>query len=88
MDRDSIVISDGLGCFASVDYDGCGHETVISSGEKAEENHRHFKLVNTMIGNVKKTPFTEPIMPSVMIIFRDILLNFVIVLPVVFIQKK
>lgn len=51
LDPMSIAVSDGLPCFNAI---ACSHEAIITSGELADENRRHFKWVNTMIGNVKK----------------------------------
>lgn len=54
LDPLSLVVSDSLGCFNSVESIGCGHEAFITTGDAAKENRRHFKWVNTMIGNVKR----------------------------------
>lgn len=55
LSRNSVVVSDGLGCFSGIKCAGRDHNYFIASGEKGVENRRHFKWVNTMIGNVKKS---------------------------------
>jgi transposase-like protein len=48
----SVVVTDGLPCFAGVTAAGCHHMHVVSSGRKAVQDSL-FKWVNTMLGNVK-----------------------------------
>jgi len=49
----TIVHSDGLGCFTGVTVAGCEHEVTISgSGRKAAQNPT-FRWVNTVLANVK-----------------------------------
>ena len=49
----SIVISDGLACFTLVGKAGCLHFPVVMGGRLELLDHKAFKWVNIMIGNVK-----------------------------------
>ncbi len=51
----SIVVSDGLSCFAGVQDSGCEHEVIITGGGPASVTLEEFTWVNTMIGNVKNS---------------------------------
>ena len=51
----SIVVSDGLSCFAGVRASGCQHEVIITGGGPASVRLEEFGWVNTMIGNVKNS---------------------------------
>ena len=49
----SIVISDGLACFTAVGKTGCLHFPVVMGARLELLDHKAFKWVNVMIGNVK-----------------------------------
>jgi len=51
----SIVLTDGLPCFVAVEHLGCGHESIILSGDELEPKRKEFKWENTVIGNVKNS---------------------------------
>ncbi|PUB91772.1 MAG: IS1595 family transposase [gamma proteobacterium symbiont of Ctena orbiculata] len=51
----SIVVSDGLWCFAAVQDAGCEHEAIVTGGGPASVTLEAFTCVNTMIGNVKNS---------------------------------
>jgi len=50
---ESVVISDGLNCFAGVEEAGFLRNAIITGGGPDSVNIPEFKWVNTMIGNVK-----------------------------------
>ena len=47
------VVSDGLPCFNAVTAAGCSHDKVVVGGGKAAVEHREFRWVNSILGNVK-----------------------------------
>ncbi len=49
----SIVVSDGLTCFAAVKSADCEHFTIVTGGGPQSVTKKEFTWVNTMIGNVK-----------------------------------
>ncbi len=51
----TIVVSDGLSCFAGVKTAGCEHEAIVTGGGPASVTIEAFTWVNTMIGNVKNS---------------------------------
>ena len=51
----SIVVSDGLSCFAGVEDAGCQHEAIVTGGGPDSVTLEEFNWVNTMIGNVKNS---------------------------------
>jgi len=50
---DSIVVSDGLGCFNGVAAAGIEHQPVVTGGGPASVEMEEFRWLNTVIGNVK-----------------------------------
>ena len=48
----SLVVSDGLGCFAAVTAAGCTHRPIVVGSAKPRELPQ-FKWVNTVLGNLK-----------------------------------
>jgi hypothetical protein len=50
----SEVVTDGLACFQCLAQCGCIHVPVKNSGNKEAQNST-FKLVNTVLGNIKKS---------------------------------
>jgi transposase-like protein len=50
----SLVVSDGLSCFAGVQSAGCQHTAIVTGGGPGSVTLEAFTWVNTMIGNVKK----------------------------------
>lgn len=50
----SIVVSDGLHCFAGIGQAGFLHESIVTGGGYASMQIKVFTWVNTMLGNVKK----------------------------------
>lgn len=55
LDPRSIVVTDGLPCFAAVQHAGCGHEAIILSKDSQGPKRKEFKWINTVIGNVKNS---------------------------------
>ena len=51
----SLVVSDGLACFSSVQEAGCEHEAIVTGGGPDSVTLEAFTWVNTMIGNVKNS---------------------------------
>ncbi len=51
----SLVVSDGLACFAAVSEAGCQHTAIVTGGGPACVTLETFTWVNTMIGNVKRS---------------------------------
>jgi len=51
----TLVVSDGLNCFAGVTTAGCEHEAIVTGGGPASVANEAFTWVNTMIGNVKNS---------------------------------
>ncbi len=51
----SIVVTDGLPCFAAVDHAGCAHESIILCDNEQGPERKEFRWVNTVIGNVKNS---------------------------------
>ena len=49
----SLVVSDGLACFAAVKDAGCLHDSIVSGGGHQSVTKEEFTWVNTMTGNVK-----------------------------------
>ena len=52
---DSVVVSDGLACFAAVSEAGCQHTAIVTGGGPACVSMETFTWVNTMISNVKRS---------------------------------
>ena len=52
---DSIVVSDGLPCFAAVTAAGCLHTGIVTGGGPDCVSLEAFTWVNTMISNVKRS---------------------------------
>jgi transposase-like protein len=50
---DSIVVSDGLGCFRGVAAAGVEHQPVVTGGGAASMALEEFRWLNTVLGNVK-----------------------------------
>lgn len=50
---DSIVVSDGLGCFNGVAAAGVEHQPVVTGGGVASVEMEEFRWLNTILGNVK-----------------------------------
>lgn len=50
---DSIVVSDGLGCFRGVASAGVEHQPVVTGGGAASMELKEFHWLNTVLGNVK-----------------------------------
>lgn len=50
---DSIVVSDGLGCFNGIAAAGVEHQPVVTGGGYACVEMEEFRWLNTIIGNVK-----------------------------------
>jgi hypothetical protein len=48
----SLVVSDGLACFSSMQEAGCEHEAIVTRGGPESSTLEAFTWVNTMIGNV------------------------------------
>jgi transposase-like protein len=53
IDPDSIVVSDGLGCFRGIATAGIEHQPVVTGGGPASVEESDLSWVNTIIGNVK-----------------------------------
>jgi len=51
----SQVTSDGLNCFPGVKAAKCDHEPTVTSGFPEYDEHKVFKWVNIMIGNIKNS---------------------------------
>jgi hypothetical protein len=49
----SIVVTDGLGCFRGVAAAGVGHQPVVTGGGAASVELEDFRWLNTILGNVK-----------------------------------
>jgi len=49
----SLVVSDGLSCFAGVHNAGCRHTAIVTGGGPGSVTLEAFTWVNTMIGKVK-----------------------------------
>ncbi len=50
----TLVVSDGLGCFAAVTDAGCSHLPLVAGALKPRDLPQ-FKWVNTVLGNLKTT---------------------------------
>jgi transposase-like protein len=55
LDHRSIVVTDGLPCFAAVEHAGCAHESIILYDDEQGPERKEFRWVNTVIGNVKNS---------------------------------
>jgi hypothetical protein len=53
VDPNSIVLSDGLGCFRGIADEGIEHQPVVTGGGPGSVEWPEFGWVNTLIGNVK-----------------------------------
>jgi len=53
--RNSIVVTDGLGCFSGVKKAGFLHEPIVTGGGYESVEIPVFKWVNIMLGNVKNS---------------------------------
>ena len=51
---DSIVVSDGLGCFRGVAAAGVEHQPMVTGGGAASLELEDFRRLNIILGNVKK----------------------------------
>jgi len=51
----SLVVSDGLSCFAGVEQADCQHQAIVTGGGPASVTMEAFTWINTMIGNVKNS---------------------------------
>ena len=52
---ESIVVSDALGCFRGVAAAGVEHQPVVTGSGAASIELEDFRLLNTVLGNVKNT---------------------------------
>ncbi len=50
---DSVVVSDGLGCFSAIREAGFKHSVIITGGGPKSVEIPEFMWVNTIIGNFK-----------------------------------
>lgn len=55
LSADSLVVSDGLACFAAVTGAGCQHIGIVTGGGPKGVSVEAFTWVNTMISNVKRS---------------------------------
>jgi transposase-like protein len=55
LSADSLVVSDGLACFAAVTGAGCQHIGIVTGGGPKGVSLEAFTWVNTMISNVKRS---------------------------------
>ena len=51
----TVVVSDGLACFAAVQCAGCFHQPFVTGGGPASARHPAFTWVNTVLSNVKRS---------------------------------
>jgi ribosomal protein L37AE/L43A len=51
--RGAHVVTDGLGCFNGVADAGCMHEAIVTGSGRKAARHPAFKIVNTVLGNIK-----------------------------------
>jgi len=49
------VISDGLWCFGAVQIVGADYKRVVTGGGKASTKLEQFKVINTFLGNLKRS---------------------------------
>ena len=52
---ESVVTSDGLGCFTGIQGAGCGHWYVVTGGGPDSAKTPELHWVNTLLGNVKRS---------------------------------
>ena len=51
--RGARVVTDGLGCFNGVADAGCMHEPIVTGSGRKAARHPAFKVINTVLGNIK-----------------------------------
>src|SRR5947207_4439278 len=51
--RGARIVTDGLGCFNGVADAGCLHQPIVTGSGRKAARHPAFKVVNTVLGNIK-----------------------------------
>ena len=56
----TVVVSDALGCFRAVRHAGCFHQPFVTGSGPASARHPALTWVNTILGNIKRSPDYVP----------------------------